>query len=293
MTLLELRQAVLHLGLVNSFDDSALDSSFPDAATRALNEVSRLCPRQARAVISHYPITPLGVLSFTHDGAEQRFSQKDCAAFCFYVSGGGGTLTVKVGERSVDIPINGAPRTLVRYVVRDLLSTGTLRNDVELIFSGDYTYNVSELTFFSSLTSQGVGSIHPPSDGEAYDMKLTVPDFLRFSKPPIISGRKAPEYRIEGSRLWLSPDAERGEYTVLYDHKPTPVTVDTDEDAELDCDEELCDLLPLITAFFVWLDDMPDKAQIFYQRYTEAAAVIKTTRRTQSSRAYRSSNGWD
>ena len=293
MTLFELRQSVLHLGLVNSFDDSALDSSFPDAATRALNEVSRLCPRPSRAVISHFPIPPLSEpVSFSHD-EEERFSINGCASFCFYISGGQGTLTVKVGDRSVTLTVNGAPRTLVRYIVRDLIPTGAVRNDVELIFTGDYIYNVSELTFFGSLTSQGVGAIHPPSDGECYDMKLIVSDFLRFSRSPVISADDAEEYRIEGSCIWFPQNAVRGDYTVIYDHKPVPVTVDTDEEAELDCDDELCDLLPLITAFYVWLDDMPDKAQIFYQRYTEAAAIIKSTRRASSRRKYKSSNGWD
>lgn len=299
MRLRELREAVVHLGIAEAFDDSVLETVFYDAANRALTEVSRLLPRVRRAVITHCPIKPLDEpCSFTHTDDDIRFTALDCATFCFYISNGTGTLTVRCGETEKKIELNGTKRSFYFFNVNSpkLFTLANPRADIELIFSGNYVYRISELTFYSSLRSDG--KVLPPSAGSTYDMELIVSDFLRFSMPPVYREDGVPvdfnaDYFIEGSQLILPHYAPEGDYCVTYEHLPTPITPDTSDTAEIDCERELCDLLPLVCAYYVWLDDDPDKAGAFYARYTEQAAIKASQRKIRTRMIYRSSNGWD
>jgi hypothetical protein len=299
MTVRELREAVIHLGIAEAFDDSVLDAVFYDAATRALTEVSRLIPRIRRAVITHCPIAPLDEpVSFTHTEDDVIKSAHGVAAFCFYVSNGDGTLKVRWKNETRTIRLNGSARRLYSFIVnsRELFSLDGRSADIELIFSGDYVYRISELTFYSSLRADG--TVLPPSAGSSFDMEIIAPDFLRFSAPPVYREDGEPvdfdaDYYIEGSRLILPHYAPEGDYCVTYEHKPTPITPDTPDNSFVDCERELCDLLPLVCAYYVWLDDDPDKAGAYYARYTELAAIKMSQRKIKTRMIYRTSNGWD
>ena len=292
MTCGELRQAVLHLGIAEGFDDTALEAAFPDAATRALAELSRLRPRRARTTVTHSPITPMcDPVSFRHERDSVAVSYAGAVSFCFYISGGSGTLTVRIGARECDLAINGAPRTFIAYRIRDLFPDYTGGGELQLVFSGDYFYKISELCFFDLLTSDG--RITPPSEASGYDLSVITNDFLRFCDEPISSeDGTVPEYYTEGSVLFLPISVADGDYTVHYEHKPVAITADTPDDEALDADADVYDLLPLITAFYVWIDDFPDKAQLFYQRYAEQAALVRDKRRFDQKRTFYSTNNW-
>ena len=299
MRVRELREAVIHLGIAEAFDDSVLERVFYDAANRALSEVSRLLPRVCRAVITHCPIAPLyEPCGFTHTDGDIAKEAHDAAAFCFYISKGEGRLTVRCGDLEKIIELQGQSRRLYSFTVnsRELFTLDRPRADIELIFSGDYVYRISELTFYSTLRSDG--KVLPRSVGSSYDMETVAGDFLRFSMPPVYREDGIPvdfnaDYFIEGSRLILPHYAPEGDYCVTYEHLPTPITPDTPDEDAIDCERELCDLLPLVCAYYVWLDDDPDKAGAFYARYTEQAAIKASQRKIKTRMIYRSSNGWD
>lgn len=292
MTCGELRQAVLHLGIAEGFDDTALEAAFPDAATRALAELSRLRPRRAHTTVTHSPILPMcDPVSFRHERDSVAVSYDGAVSFCFYISGGSGTLTVRTGARERALAINGAPRTFIAYRVRDLFPDYTGGGELQLVFSGEYFYRISELCFFDLLTADG--NVTPPSEASRYDLSLIVPDFLRFSAEPVLcESGTVPDYFIEGSVLCLPDGVPDGDYTVFYEHKPEAVTSDTEDGGELDCDTDVTDLLPLITAFYNWIDDYPDKAQIFYQRYAEQASLLRDKREIKEKQRFKSINGW-
>ena len=292
MTCGELRQAVLHLGIAEGFDDTALEAAFPDAATRALAELSRLRPRRARTTVTHSPILPMcDPVSFRHERDSVAVSYAGAVSFCFYISGGEGTLDVICNGRTRTLPINGAPRTFISYRVRDIFPDLDGKGELQLVFRGDYFYKISELCFFDLLTSDG--KVTPPSEASAYDLSAITDDFLRFCDDPVSSeDGTVPEYYTEGSVLLLPMSVADGDYTVHYEHKPAAITADTPDDERLDADADVCDLLPLITAFYVWIDDFPDKAKIFYQRYAEQAALVRDKRRFDQKRTYYSTNNW-
>ena len=288
MTYAELKKRVLHLGLLEGFDDACLEASFSDAATRALREVALLLPRESRATIAHYPLRPIqDTVSFTHRTADISVSGNGVAAFCFYISGGRGEVVVSTKTSTQTVSISGAVRTLVRYTVSELFGKDTA--DVTLTFRGGY-YRITEVSFFDAVEDD----MSPPSNGTSYDMKVLVRDFNRFVSRPIIDGEPLTEdYFISGSVLTFTDNVPDGDYTVLYEHLPEEVNM-ADPDTAIDIDPAAELLVPLLCAYYVWMDDQPEKASQFYQRYAEQAAVLRNdTRRVRSNIKYRSTNGWD
>lgn len=288
MTYAELKRNVLHLGLLDSFDDEALENSFSDAATRAIREVSMLVPRIKRVNIAHYPLRPMvNPQSFTHRADDVSAQCAGAKAFCFYITGGAGTLTVRKGSSARTVNISGAVRTLVRRTAEELF--GNSDGDIILTFSGGF-YRISELSFFDIESDDLV----PPMEGTTYEMKYIVQDFSRFANSPFEDGRSVTEdYYIAGSCITFSADVSDGDYTVLYEHLPEAVNPD-DPDADLDVDRSLEMLVPHLCAYYMWMDDQPEKASQFYQRYAEQAAMLRNdTRRVSTNIKYRSTNGWD
>jgi hypothetical protein len=287
MTYAELKRQVLHLGLLDGFDDESLENAFSDAATRAIREVALIFPREGRATLAHHPLRPItAAQSFTHRSGEVSIHSDGVAAFCFYVSGGGGKLSVSSPTATHSFEFNGAARTLVKRTVQELF--GTEVADLTLKFTGNY-YIVSELCFFDAVTDD----LRPPMDGATYDMRQIVPDFGRFSSRPFEDGTPVMEdYYISGSRITLSSAVPDGDYTILYEHYPEAANAD-DPTSELDVERDTEILVPHLCAYYMWMDDQPEKASQFYQRFTEQAAILRSTCTARTNIKYRSINGWD
>lgn len=290
MTYGELRQAVVHLGLVDSFDDPTLEAAFSSAASRAQAEIVRLRGSVRTLRIAHRPLLPSEIFSdFSHFGEDISKNADKAAAFCFYISHGSGVLTLKNGKNTATLPIHGAKRTLIAHSLREIFPEpdGT---SLEFIFGGEYYYSIDSFAVYDVLCADG--NIQPPDRGVEYDMSLICEDFLRFCDLPLSPDSDDVEYLIEGSKLIIPLDA-CGDYTVSYIHRPREITEGTREEDMIDLDADLLTLMPHLTAYYIWLDDMPAKAAEYYRRYTEAASLIVNTRHATSRRVYHSSNGWD
>lgn len=55
--------------------------------------------------------------------------------------------------------------------------------------------------------------------------------------------------------------------------------------------EDLCSLLPLLVASYVWLEDEPERSQLYYSRYQERAVEILRSVKARSTIKYET-NGW-
>ena len=63
-------------------------------------------------------------------------------------------------------------------------------------------------------------------------------------------------------------------------------------DADIDIAPEYEDLLPLCMAYYVWLEDEPNKAAFFLARFNEMAALARQTYKRSGSNTVISYNGW-
>lgn len=73
--------------------------------------------------------------------------------------------------------------------------------------------------------------------------------------------------KLEKGSVLCVPRSYKGEIRVVYRRSYTPVTLDTQDSFELELDEEVCVLIPLLAAYFVWLDDDRSRAQEYYNQY--------------------------
>jgi len=54
---------------------------------------------------------------------------------------------------------------------------------------------------------------------------------------------------------------------VWYKKKPVEITVDTPDDFTIELDHDVLPLVPLLASHYVWLDDEPNKAGIYWNEY--------------------------
>lgn len=54
----------------------------------------------------------------------------------------------------------------------------------------------------------------------------------------------------------------------------TPITVDTPDDSGIDLPDKVIDLMPLLAAYYVWLDDDERKAIYYYNQYEDLKSQI-------------------
>ena len=94
---------------------------------------------------------------------------------------------------------------------------------------------------------------------------------------------------MRDGRLIL-PDGYSGEIRINY-HRAPIKTSGTDPDERIDIPPECEELLPLLVASYVWLEDSPDIAQYYRSLYREG---INTLRRnlTRVGAGEYSTNGW-
>ena len=298
MTYRELKDAVRHLGLVESFDDRVLESCMPDATTRGLRTLSRLVPRTAIFTLAHYPQKPTGeVSSFAYTGEKITIERFGVASVCFYASSGNGSVKVRLDGVTKEIPFTATrgARTLVRIVFSETFENLTKAADhVTLEFAGESYYYVDSLSFYSSF---GIIDVLPYGEYVRYDISSLVTDFGRLLSPPVRRGNELLVLNVDFSLIdshtvALSPTLE-GAFDIYYEHLPERVTDDTDEESNLDVSADLEDLLPLIVAYYVWAEDEPEKATDYYQRYTEQAALVKSRRNVTANLNYKNIDGWD
>ncbi len=103
------------------------------------------------------------------------------------------------------------------------------------------------------------------------DMLLVTDDFDSFSSFPVKELEKGKEYTVEGSsKIVFLKKINREGVTVEYKKRPTLISYDN-FDMDIDIYPALSDLLVLLTAFYVLLDDDPDKAMVYFTRYNEEA----------------------
>ena len=66
----------------------------------------------------------------------------------------------------------------------------------------------------------------------------------------------------------------------------------SDNNDVIDLDEELCTLLPILIASYVWVEDEPSMAEYYLSLYRERAMDIERRIRNATPVAIKNANGW-
>ena len=304
MTVAELYKSVAQLGFEDSLE---YEDGFTYAANRALLEVNALRPTTSFCFINHRPLENK-ILKPTFDPIlktnELVFECTDVKAYYFECDGKGAMYVElyddkartwqKIGMESLNS--NGEYKPYKAFIQKD----GVFVNgSVRLRFTGEYLYSVKSVAMYGLLYSKEEEDIPAYEAFTKYDISKKVSDFLSFKNPPIEEDEGYRHinqgYQIEDNRILLLPYDRAGHYKVIYNRRPCPIENEGDlaEDTTvIDLDEELCALLPILIAAYIWMDDEPEKAQYYLSLYQSRVSFMLSYLKNPSPINMRSVNGW-
>lgn len=105
-----------------------------------------------------------------------------------------------------------------------------------------------------------------------------VVNFLEFADTPVKIGtdvyRKFSNYEIENSDTLVIDGRIAGTFKVFYKKAHTPITEDTPDDTELELPLRAHVLVPLLAAYYVWLEDEKTKAVDYYNQYEKLSQHV-------------------
>ena len=152
---------------------------------------------------------------------------------------------------------------------------------------------------YSYLYSEDANDIPAYEAFTRYDISKLVTDFISLASPPIVEADGITHlnqgYDIENGRVILLPYEKKGLYKVIYNRLPQSIVYGdspAEDDTDIDLDEDLCALLPVLVASYVWVDDEPEKAQYYLMLYKERAADIERRIFDATPVQIKSINGW-
>ena len=304
MNVAELYLQVAQLGFEATLEDS---DRFYFAANRALLQVCKVRPVIRHCLINHKPLANL-ITENTFSPVEKiddlTYEAEGAKAYYFEADGNGVVYLEKYDESTEEWSIFGeitlkSNKTFVPYkgFIKELGAFVSGR--VRLRFTGEYIYSVKDVALYQYLYSDDLADIPAYEAYTRYDIKKLVTDFMALCCPPIAESDENTllnqDYEQEGESVILLPYDKRGVYKILYEHRPTAIdnTGSTTEDTQgLDLDDELCSIMPILVAAYVWIEDEPEKSQYYMNLYRERVQEISLSRKDTSPVLIKSTNGW-
>lgn len=303
MTVAELYMSVAQLGFEDSLE---YEDGFILAANRALLQVNALRPATRSCILSHMPpenlIKGVGHAPFFKTNKELVFEATDAVAYYFEACGNG-LIAIetkdesgawrRIGEISFNTPI----MTSYRGFIKD--GTESVSGQIRLRTEGQYAYTLQNVAMYGYVFSDNEGDIRACGSHTAYDISTIVDDFMSLASPPIRAddgfAYLNQGYDIEDGRILLLPNNQQGIYKVVYNRRPTAISSEgyaASDESVVDLDEELCAILPMLIASYIWADDEPEKAQYYLALYRERAAEIASRVKNPAPVTIKSVNGW-
>ncbi len=279
MTVQALKEAVVHLGFSETLDDN--DALFRESAERALAELSGIAPKTASYTLYHLPPRPRyqrkgpipikGSLTLAFPHGQSFFLRLT----------GKGSVTVKAGGEEKSYAVSTASGE-----GRAFLSTLSAEEG-EIVFS---FWGESGLTLLSlAVYEEALSSPPDPFGSSRYDLSALIDDFGALSSPPAKKGGQRPiggdGYRLESGHLLSLPNDAPATLTLTYRRR-----LSLPEEGELPLTEEESQLLPLLCAAYVWLEDDPDKAAFYFNRFREGEGRL--VRGYATAAPYNDRTGW-
>ena len=152
-------------------------------------------------------------------------------------------------------------------------------------------FDVYNAVTYSEILSSDVADIPDGNGLTEIDVRERIRDFGGFaSLVTDSSGAPIRSAILSDGKITLPSDYS-GEINLTYRRLPRLPTL-TEPDAQIDVPREYEPLLPLLTAFYVLLDDEDEKAEIYKKAYTEALGCIKGAKYSASGLGYKDVNGW-
>lgn len=250
------------------------------AISRALHTIYLDRPRLKAARLS-LPIYHGRMIApmISHAGGEVISEALDGIAYSFRVSGRGRyTIT------------SGALREEVDFDTDMAEIKGIITRPGKITFSGDYSYTVYSLAVFSAINSPKKEDIPIYGEERSIDLNKRLPDFLGpYALPTDSAGRSIHGARITDGVLYM-PWGYFGEAILLYKRAPR-VPSGEDKEELIDLPRDIEELIPLLVASYLWLDDDEGKAHYYMSLYKSGIIEARAAGSLELGRGY-TTNGW-
>lgn len=106
--------------------------------------------------------------------------------------------------------------------------------------------------------------------------------FLEFADIPVKIGtdvyRKFNNFEIENDSTLVIDGNISGNFKVFYKKAHDPISLETADDKEIELPLKAHILLPLLSAYYVWLEDEKSKAVDYYNQYEKLSQSILSER---------------
>ncbi len=297
----ELIREIADLGGKSQFNTEFEMHAIYTAINRAIDEVNKLFPAVETIQLQNYPVRPKDFYKgiTIHKGGEDiTYNASGIKSLAFTVSGTGratlscsNTANVYVFEWQ-DVT---SDLKLCRGIIEEIV--GVEECDVTLTFSGEYSYMISDLSFYGELISPIAEDITTYSKWQRYDLaseKYVGHRFLGFDSLPVrhdnIALNSPRDFKIEGTSVFIRSDL-KGIYEVSYRVRPAKVDADNEE-FEIDIDRELHNLIAPRAAYYLYYmtdEEVADRCNVEYQRLVAQYMCIHKVR---TPKKFRDVRGW-
>ncbi len=277
MNLSYIKQEIYNLGFSNENDTT------PEIVIQAINRALSTIASTVRPITSKYVISQYPIKNQLSNGAELKHYNNEPITYTatgvsyYFECDGTGTATITsdLDEVVIDMTAN---RELKAY-------KGFCKGNTTITFTGDFSYNIKNVAIYDEKTSDDIEDIPPFSDNVFYNFKEIAQAkgevFLSFADKFKENGGFKPvsNFDIIDRYTLRLPADDTTEYTIYYNKLYTPITEQTELDTEMELDEDLHILIPLLAAFYVWQDDEERKADKWYNDYeTKRNDIIQKSR---------------
>ncbi len=269
MKVYQVLEAVTALGFLTDESKEAYRDNMLLSLDRAVKTVANeVAAEHGEISFIHKPqencFDALQLIQYT--GEPLRFFADGIKCYSFLCDGTGRAIVSSEGGTEVIELSSGGEFVLYR---------GFVSGDTEIVFEGEYSYTIKNLSGYKERRSEDTYDIHGYDDFVCYDLERLTKEGenIRFGalfEKPIFIGegrakRDVLSYTV-GSKVFIkSTDS----FVVLVKYKKQPITIDstTSGDFEIELPQRVLILLPLLTAFYLLRDDEPTMADIYYNDY--------------------------
>lgn len=294
MTPNEIMQEVAAIGNTNLSDID--ESIFYSAINRAYDRANRLRPITKSISLYNHSLSAANesktAKTVTHD-SHFTCDGSDVAAI-YLNTEGACTITIYADNVKVKTLEVGIGNHDHRLTVKELCGKDFADIRVSITTRGFAT--VISFALWRDKYSDDAEDIPATGIYNAYSLKTLASDFhalksicrVDYDREQIL---EATEYIIVGNReLWLLR-SQSGRYTLEY--VPTNKKLSRDNaDKEIGLSGDIEQLIVLLTAYWVWFEDLNEIAQNCYAQYMQLAAEIKQERRAAAEPAFKNVYGW-
>ena len=211
---------------------------------------------------------------------------------------GGGAIALPLPGRAYSMRAYGKGRITVKdgadvksfdFDTRGKRLAGFMKVGGELILEGDSPFTLTDVTSFSEAPWSSLEDIPSGAETKTVNAERLIPDFEALVALPKDSKGRCVSCEVCDGRITLPSDFH-GELVLHYKRRPTEPSLD-DLNSSLDLPRGIEFALPYLVAYYLLLDDDPEKAEKYKEIYDKA---IKETKREALSRSYPEiiTNGW-